>query len=109
MIPYTRHTLPNGLTVLVSRDRTSKLAAVNMFLPRGRPQRGPCTHGVSRPPVRTPSCFAAARPRCSDFDLPVQMASGESNAFTNNDYTDFYMTLPAPAVERRPSGSKATA
>ena len=29
-----------------------------------------------------------------DFDYPVVMASGENNAFTNNDYTDFYITLP---------------
>jgi predicted Zn-dependent peptidase len=29
-----------------------------------------------------------------EFDIPVQMACGENNAFTNNDYTDFYITLP---------------
>ena len=34
-----------------------------------------------------------------DFDTPVQMAAGENNAFTNNDYTDFYMTLPKDNVE----------
>ena len=34
-----------------------------------------------------------------NFDLPVQMASGDNNAFTNNDYTDFYMTLPAANIE----------
>ena len=31
MIPYTRKTLPNGLTVVVNRDRASKLAAVNIL------------------------------------------------------------------------------
>ena len=34
-----------------------------------------------------------------DFDLPVQMASGDNNAFTNNDYTDFYITLPTANIE----------
>ena len=29
-----------------------------------------------------------------EFDILVQMACGENNAFTNNDYTDFYITLP---------------
>ena len=29
-----------------------------------------------------------------EFDIPVQMACGENNAFTNNDYTSFYITLP---------------
>ena len=34
-----------------------------------------------------------------DFDTPVQMACGENNAFTNNDYTDFYKTLPKDNIE----------
>lgn len=34
-----------------------------------------------------------------NFDLPVQMASGDNNAFTNNDYTDFYITLPKDNLE----------
>jgi len=34
-----------------------------------------------------------------DFDTPVQMACGENNAFTNNDYTDFYITLPVANIE----------
>ena len=33
------------------------------------------------------------------YDLPVQMASGEDNAFTNNDYTNFYLTLPVDNLE----------
>ena len=36
------------------------------------------------------------------------MACGENNAFTNNDYTDFYITLPKDNIETA-SGSKATA
>ena len=34
-----------------------------------------------------------------DFDTPVQMACGDNNAFTNNDYTDFYITLPVGNIE----------
>jgi predicted Zn-dependent peptidase len=34
-----------------------------------------------------------------DFDTPLQMACGENNAFTNNDYTDFYITLPVDNIE----------
>ena len=96
MIPYTRHTLPNGLTVLVSRDRTSKLAAVNMLYRVGARNEDPARTGFAH--LFEHLMFRGTRAE-PDFDLPVQMASGESNAFTNNDYTDFYMTLPAPAVE----------
>jgi predicted Zn-dependent peptidase len=34
-----------------------------------------------------------------DFDTPLQMAGGENNAFTNNDYTNYYLTLPAQNLE----------
>ena len=37
--------------------------------------------------------------RIPNFDAPVQMACGENNAFTNNDYTDYYITLPTPNIE----------
>ena len=28
-----------------------------------------------------------------DFDTPLQLAGGENNAFTNNDITNYYLTL----------------
>jgi predicted Zn-dependent peptidase len=33
------------------------------------------------------------------FDVPVMMAGGENNAFTNNDITNYYITLPANNLE----------
>jgi zinc protease len=34
-----------------------------------------------------------------NFDNPLQNAGGENNAFTNNDITNYYLTLPAQNVE----------
>jgi len=34
-----------------------------------------------------------------DFDLPLQTAGGENNAFTNNDYTNYYNIVPAENIE----------
>jgi predicted Zn-dependent peptidase len=34
-----------------------------------------------------------------DFDTPLQMAGGENNAYTSNDYTNFYDVLPAQNIE----------
>lgn len=34
-----------------------------------------------------------------NFDAPLQMAGGENNAFTNNDITNFYCTVPANNLE----------
>jgi Predicted Zn-dependent peptidases len=34
-----------------------------------------------------------------DYDTPVQNAGGENNAWTNNDITNYYITLPAQNIE----------
>ncbi len=35
----------------------------------------------------------------ADYDTPLQEASGENNAFTNNDITNYYLTLPSHNIE----------
>ena len=47
MIPYTRKTLPNGLTVVVNRDRASKLAAVNILYRVGARNENPARTGFA--------------------------------------------------------------
>ena len=34
-----------------------------------------------------------------DYDTHVQKAGGENNAFTNNDYTNYYITIPTSNIE----------
>lgn len=96
MIPYRRKTLANGLTVLANRDRQSKLAAVNILYKVGARNENPGRTGFAN--LFEHLMFRGTR-SVENFDLPVQMASGDNNAFTNNDYTDFYMTLPAANIE----------
>ena len=96
MIPYRRKTLANGLTVLANRDRQSKLAAVNILYKVGARNENPGRTGFAH--LFEHLMFRGTR-SVENFDLPVQMASGDNNAFTNNDYTDVYMTLPAANIE----------
>ena len=96
MIPYTKKILPNGLTVVVNRDRASKLAAVNMLYKVGARNENPTRTGFAH--LFEHLMFRGTR-EIPNFDLPVQMASGDNNAFTNNDYTDFYITLPKDNIE----------
>ena len=96
MIPYTKKILPNGLTVVVNRDRASKLAAVNILYKVGARNEDPRRTGFAH--LFEHLMFRGTR-EIPNFDLPVQMASGDNNAFPNNDYTDFYITLPKDNLE----------
>ena len=91
MIKYTQTILSNGLTVLVNRDRASKLAAVNILYRVGARNEAADKTGFAH--LFEHLMFRGTH-QVPDFDIPVQMACGENNAFTNNDYTDFYITLP---------------
>ena len=91
MIRYKQKTLRNGLRVLVNRDRASKLAAVNILYKVGARNEEPTKTGFAHLFEHLMFRGTYAVP---EFDTPVQMACGENNAFTNNDYTDFYITLP---------------
>ena len=47
MIPYSSHTLANGLRVLVNRDHASKLAAVNLLYRVGSRNENPRRTGFA--------------------------------------------------------------
>lgn len=91
MITYSKHKLKNGLTLLANRDRTSRMAAVNILYKVGARNENPSRTGLAH--LFEHLMFKGTH-SVPDFDTPVQMACGENNAFTNNDYTDFYITLP---------------
>lgn len=91
MIKYKQVVLDNGLTVLVNRDRASKLAAVNILYKVGARNEAEDKTGFAH--LFEHLMFRGTH-SVQEFDVPVQMACGENNAFTNNDYTDFYITLP---------------
>ena len=96
MIKYQKQILDNGLTVLVNRDSASKLAAVNILYCVGARNENPARTGFAH--LFEHLMFRGTE-QFPDFDTVVQMASGENNAFTNNDYTDFYITLPKDNIE----------
>ena len=71
MIAYRRKILSNGLTVLVNRDRQSKLAAVNLLYKVGARNEDPGRTGFAH--LFEHLMFRGTR-RVPNFDLPVQMA-----------------------------------
>lgn len=96
MIKYEQTTLSNGLTVIANRDTASRMAAVNILYKVGARNENPDRTGLAH--LFEHLMFRGTH-LVPDFDTPVQMACGENNAFTNNDYTDFYITLPCDNIE----------
>lgn len=96
MINYSQKVLDNGLTIIVNRDGVSKLAAVNLLYKVGARNEDSQRTGFAH--LFEHLMFRGTE-QIPEFDVHVQMASGENNAFTNNDYTDFYITLPQVNIE----------
>lgn len=96
MIKYKEVTLENGLQILVNRDHASKLAAVNILYKVGARNESEDKTGFAH--LFEHLMFRGTH-NVPEFDVPVQMACGENNAFTNNDYTNFYITLPKENIE----------
>ena len=96
MIEYKKHTLSNGLTVIAHRDSSTPMAAVNVLYKVGARNESPERTGFAH---LFEHLMFGGSVHVPDYDVHVQLAAGENNAFTNNDYTDYYLTLPKENLE----------
>lgn len=96
MITFERFKLNNGLTVLFHKDVTTPLAVVNTLYDVGARDETEDKTGFAH---LFEHLMFGGSVNISDFDAPLQMAGGESNAFTSNDITNYYNTLPANNLE----------
>lgn len=96
MIDFSKYTLPNGLTVIAHRDGSSPIAAFNLLYKVGARNENPNRTGFAH--LFEHLMFSGSK-NAPSFDDPLQMAGGENNAFTNNDYTNYYETLPKENIE----------
>ncbi len=96
MIEFSRFELDNGLKVLVHEDNSTPMVAVNVLYDVGARDESPQLTGLAH--LFEHLMFGGSA-HIPDFDDPIQLAGGENNAFTNNDMTNFYDTLPAQNIE----------
>jgi predicted Zn-dependent peptidase len=96
MINFSRFSLDNGLRVIVHEDRSTPLVAMNILYDVGSKDEDPAMTGLAHMFEHLMYCGSANIP---EYDLPLQLAGGENNAFTNNDITDYYLTIPAENIE----------
>ncbi len=96
MIEYKKHRLDNGLRVLVHSDTSTPMVAVNTLYNVGARDERPDKTGFAHLFEHLMFEGSIHVPR---FDYALQRAGGENNAFTTNDITNYYLSLPAQNLE----------
>jgi len=96
MIQFNRKVLSNGLTVIVHEDNSTPLATVNILYKVGARDEDPCKTGFAH---LFEHLMFGGSVNIDDYDGPLQLAGGDNNAFTNNDITNYYETLPSQNLE----------
>lgn len=95
-INFKRHTLSNGLRVLVHEDFTSQLAACNVVYNVGSRDEDPEQTGLAHLMEHYMFCGSKHIP---DYDTPLQKVGATNNAYTSQDHTQYYIILPAANLE----------
>lgn len=96
MINYEKFELPNGLKVIVHEDKSTPLACINILYNVGARDEDPEQTGFAH---LFEHLMFGGSVNISNYDEPLQMVGGENNAFTTNDITNYYLTLPSDNLE----------
>lgn len=96
MIQFDKKIFQNGLSVIVHTDRSTPFVAVNACYNVGSKHEDPNRTGFAH--LFEHLTFGGSI-HVPDFDTAVQRAGGANNAFTSNDLTNYYITLPANNIE----------
>lgn len=96
MIETNRITLPNGLRIIHNYDSATAMVALNVLYNVGSRDENPDRTGMAH--LFEHLMFGGSE-NISDFDAAIETAGGVNNAWTSNDYTNFYDIVPAHNVE----------
>lgn len=96
MIQFERFTLANGLKVIYHQDKSTPLVCMNILYDVGARDEHPEHTGFAH---LFEHLMFGGSVNIPNYDEPLQMVGGENNAFTNNDITNYYLTLPAANAE----------
>jgi predicted Zn-dependent peptidase len=96
MIKFSRFILNNGLRIIVHEDKSTPLVAMNILYDVGSRDEDPEVTGLAH---LFEHLMFGGSVNIPEYDLPLQLAGGENNAFTNSDITDYYLTVPSENIE----------
>jgi zinc protease len=97
-VPYRQFTLANGLNVILHQDRSVPIATVNVWYHVGSASEKPGRTGFAH--LFEHLMFEGSKnvPEGA-FDTLLEGAGASNNGSTNNDRTNYYIDLPANALE----------
>ena len=88
--------LDNGLKIVHMQDASTQMVTMNVLYMVGSRNESEEHTGLAH--LFEHLMFGGSA-NIPDYDTPLQLACGDNNAFTNTDYTNYYLTVPAANVE----------
>ena len=96
MIDFEKFEVSKCLKVIVHQDKTTPIVAFNILYDIGARDESEDKTGFAH--LFEHLMFGGSE-HIPDFDGPLQLAGGQSNAFTSNDITNYYCTIPKQNME----------
>jgi zinc protease len=97
-VNYTQFTLPNGLQVIIHEDHSVPIVTVNTWYHVGSARERAGRTGFAH--LFEHLMFMGSRNvKYGEFDSWLEAAGGDNNASTNNDFTNYYISVPSNALE----------
>ena len=96
MILFEKFTLENGLKVIVHQDKSTPIVAFNLLYDVGARDEDEKQTGFAH---LFEHLMFGGSVNIPNFDEPLQKVGGTNNAFTSNDITNYYITLPKDNLE----------
>jgi zinc protease len=97
MIPFTKHTLDNGLDLLIHQDRGCPIVAVNVWYHVGSKNEQPGRTGFAH--LFEHLMFEGSQHYDKGYFQPLQGAGALLNGSTNADRTNYWEVVPSNALE----------
>jgi zinc protease len=96
MIEFKKYTLKNGLRVLLHKDSSTPIVTINTVYDVGAKDEEGQRTGFAH---LFEHLMFGGSVNIPEFDGPLQNVGGQNNAFTSNDITNYYITLPKHNIE----------
>ena len=96
MIHFDKFTLDNGLKVLVHQDKSTPIVTLNILYNVGAKDEDPDLTGFAH--LFEHLMFGGSK-HIPKYDEPLQKVGGQNNAFTNNDITNYFLSIPKENIE----------